>query len=73
MQCAVNGHHYIEYKHRIKDLSRINTIAIDGKCTIYSIRFEGGAAVAHQQVCIPAHQGRCLQTKLRTKTYKTKI
>lgn len=48
-KCAVNGLHYIEYNHRISDLQRINTIAIDGGCSIYSIRFEGGAAVAHSQ------------------------
>ncbi|XP_072032411.1 galectin-8-like [Amphiura filiformis] len=39
---AVNGQPFIEYKHRLEDLSCINTIAIDGMCDIFAIRFEAG-------------------------------
>nr|XP_054758650.1 galectin-8-like isoform X1 [Lytechinus pictus]XP_054758651.1 galectin-8-like isoform X1 [Lytechinus pictus] len=41
---AVNGQHFLEYNHRVKNLKRIDTIAIDGKVNIHSVRFQGQAA-----------------------------
>nr|CBX45521.1 GALECTIN-8 protein [Paracentrotus lividus] len=41
---AVNGQHFIEYNHRVKNLKRIDTIAIDGKVHIHSIRYQGESA-----------------------------
>ncbi|XP_033125921.1 galectin-8-like isoform X2 [Anneissia japonica] len=50
---AVNGQHFIEYKHRIQQLNRIDTLAIDGKVQIYSIRFSGGEPQAHAHAMGP--------------------
>ncbi|MEE6474927.1 hypothetical protein FKM82_010540 [Ascaphus truei] len=35
---AVNGAHLLEYKHRFKDLSRINTVAVNGDIRLFDVR-----------------------------------
>ncbi|XP_077994876.1 galectin-8-like [Glandiceps talaboti] len=38
---AVNGKHFIEYKHRIRPLKNINTLQINGEVSIQSISIHG--------------------------------
>lgn len=38
LMVAVNGHHFIEYKHRLP-LTSIDTLSIDGDVYINAIRF----------------------------------
>ncbi|XP_044144965.1 galectin-8 [Bufo gargarizans] len=35
---AVNGHHLLEYKHRFKDLAKINEITVHGDIQLYDVR-----------------------------------
>ncbi|XP_002731585.1 galectin-8-like [Saccoglossus kowalevskii] len=37
---AVNGQHYITYKHRVRPLKKIDYLAINGDVTITSVRFQ---------------------------------
>ncbi|XP_071490621.1 galectin-8-like [Diadema antillarum] len=43
---AVNGQHFTEFNHRVVRLGRIDTLAIDGKVHLYSVRFQGGNEAA---------------------------
>ncbi|XP_002741329.1 galectin-8-like [Saccoglossus kowalevskii] len=43
---AVNGQHYIVYKHRVRPLKKIDYLAINGDVTITYVKFQGHEQVA---------------------------
>jgi len=37
---GINGHHFVSYSHRLRPLSRVDTLTIDGDVSIFVIRFQ---------------------------------
>merc|ERR1711990_492381 len=37
---GINGHHFVSYSHRLRPLSRVDNVTIDGDVNIYVIRFQ---------------------------------
>lgn len=37
---GINGHHFVSYSHRLRPLSRVDTVTIDGDVSVFVIRFQ---------------------------------
>jgi len=37
---GINGHHFVSYSHRLRPLSRVDTLTIDGDVSVFVIRFQ---------------------------------
>jgi len=37
---GINGHHFVSYSHRLRPLSRVDTLTIDGDVNVFVIRFQ---------------------------------
>ncbi|XP_071797023.1 uncharacterized protein [Asterias amurensis] len=53
---AVNGAHFITFRHRITDLERVTCVHIDGEVKIFNIRFDPPSVVIPPPAALTEHE-----------------